>query len=359
MNIRKLKKRNAKNQYEHRVNRKYKDSLFRKIFSDRKDLLDLYNALNDTQYTDEEELTVTTLEDVIYVSIKNDVSFLLGGTMNLYEHQSSYNPNMPIRGLIYFARLYQNYIDECEINVFSPVLKHLPRPKFIVFYNGSKDEPDQKILRLTDAFAEEGMSGESCLECCATMLNINYGHNYELMEKCRRLEEYSVFVAEVRKALEEGGNQRQAVDDAIDICIEKGVLRDILIRERAAIMNMVLSCTEKQYERLVRKELEQQEKRIKEQEKKLRAGKKRIEEQENRMRQQQGQIEEQEDKMRQQQGKIEEQDSQMRRQQETIRDQERLLELNRILVREKKYNLLEQIQEDPALCEKLMVQYEI
>ena len=329
MNIRKLKKRNAKRQYEHRVNRKYKDSLFRKIFSDRKDLLDLYNALNGTQYTDEEELTVTTLEDVIYISIKNDVSFLLGGTMNLYEHQSSYNPNMPIRGLMYLARLYQNYIDDCEINVFSPVLKHLPRPKFIVFYNGSRDEPDQKLLRPTDAFAEEGAPEESCLECCATMLNINYGHNYELMEKCRRLEEYSVFVAEVRKALEEGGDQRQAVDDAIDICIEKGVLRDILIKERAAIMNMVLSCTEKQYDRLVRKELEQQEKRIKEQE----------------------------DRMRRQQGQIEEQDSQMRRQQETIRDQERLLELNRILVRERKYDLLEQIQDDPALCEELMVQY--
>lgn len=327
MNIRKLKKRNAKRQYEHRVNRKYKDSLFRKIFSDRKDLLDLYNALNGTQYTDEEELTVTTLEDVIYISIKNDVSFLLGGTMNLYEHQSSYNPNMPIRGLMYLARLYQNYIDDCEINVFSPVLKHLPSPKFIVFYNGSRDEPDQKLLRLTDAFAEEGAPEESCLECCATMLNINYGHNYELMEKCRRLEEYSVFVAEVRKALEEGGDQRQAVDDAIDICIEKGVLRDILIKERAAIMNMVLSCTEKQYDRLVRKELEQQEKRIKEQE----------------------------DRMRRQQGQIEEQDSQMRRQQETIRDQERLLELNRILVRERKYDLLEQIQDDPALCEELMV----
>ena len=201
MNIRKLKKRNAKDQYEHRVNRKYKDTLFRKIFSDRKDLLDLYNALNDTNYTDEEELSITTLEDVIYISMKNDVSFLLGGTMNLYEHQSSYNPNMPIRGLIYFARLYQNYIDECEINVFSPVLKHLPRPKFIVFYNGTKEEPDQKILRLTEAFAGHGVSGESCLECCATMLNINYGHNYELMEKCRRLEEYSAFVAEVRKAL--------------------------------------------------------------------------------------------------------------------------------------------------------------
>lgn len=210
---------------------------------------------------------------------------------------------------MYFARLYQNYIDNSEINVFSSVLKHLPRPKFIVFYNGSKDEPDRKPLRLTDAFAEEGISEESCLECIATMVNINYGHNYELMEKCRRLEEYSIFVAEVRKALEEGGDQKQAVDDAIDICIEKGVLQNILIQERAAIMNMVLSCTEKQYERLVQKELEQQEKRIKEQ--------------------------------------------------ETIRDQERLLELNRILVREKKYDLLEQIQDDPALCEELMVKYEV
>ena len=345
MNIRKLKKRNAKNQYERRVNRKYKDSLFRKVFSDRKDLLNLYNALNDTQYTDEEGLTVTTLEDVIYISMKNDVSFLLGGTMNLYEHQSSYNPNMPIRGLMYLARLYQNYIDDCEINVFSPVLKHLPSPKFVVFYNGSKDEPDQKILRLTDAFAEEGMSGESCLECCATMLNINYGHNYELMEKCRRLEEYSAFVAEVRKALEEGGNQRQAVDDAIDICIEKGVLRDILIRERAAIMNMVLSCTEKQYERLVEKELEQQDKRIKEQEQKLKAGEKQLRAGERK-------LEEQEKQLRAGEKKMEEQKKQ-------LKEQERLLKLNRILVQEKKYELLERIQDDPELQKELIEQYGI
>ena len=337
--------RKRKNQYERRVNRRYKDSLFRKIFSDRKDLLNLYNALNDTQSTDEEELTVTTLEDVIYISMKNDVSFLLGGTMNLYEHQSSYNPNMPIRGLMYLARLYQNYIDDCEINVFSPVLKHLPSPKFVVFYNGSKDEPDQKILRLTDAFAEEGMSGESCLECCATMLNINYGHNYELMEKCRRLEEYSVFVAEVRKALEEGGNQRQAVDDAIDICIEKGVLRDILIRERAAIMNMVLSCTEKQYERLVEKELEQQDKKIKEQEKKLKAGEKQLRAGEKKM-------EEQEKQLRAGEKKMEEQKKQ-------LKEQESLLKLNRILVQEKKYELLERIQDDPELQKELIEQYGI
>ena len=105
MNNRHRKEKKQRTQYENRINRRYKDSLFRKVFSDKKDLLDLYNALNGTDYSNEEDLTVTTLEDVVYISVKNDLSFLVGGTINLYEHQSSYNPNMPVRGLMYFARL--------------------------------------------------------------------------------------------------------------------------------------------------------------------------------------------------------------------------------------------------------------
>ena len=292
-----------------------------------------YNALNGTDYSNEEELTVTTLEDVVYISVKNDLSFLVGGTINIYEHQSSYNPNMPVRGLMYFARLYQEYIDSSEINVFSTVLKHLPVPAFIVFYNGTREEPDRTILRLTDAFvSENGKTAENaCLECAATMLNINYGHNFELMQKCRRLEEYSLFVAEVRKWIEAGGDRKQAVDDAVDVCIEQGILRDILIRERTAIVNMVLSCTKKQYERLVEKELEQQEKQ-------LREGKKKMEEQEK---------------------KMEEQEKKMEEQEQHIREQERLLELNKKLVSEKEYALLEQIQNDPELTQKLLSQYGI
>ena len=326
MNNRHRKEKKQRTQYESRINRRYKDSLFRKVFSDKKDLLDLYNALNGTDYSNEEELTVTTLGDVVYISVKNDLSFLVGGTINLYEHQSSYNPNMPVRGLMYFARLYQEYIDSSEINVFSTVLKHLPVPAFIVFYNGTREEPDRTILRLTDAFvSENGKTAENaCLECAATMLNINYGHNFELMQKCRRLEEYSLFVAEVRKWIEAGGDRKQAVDDAVDVCIEQGILRDILIRERTAIVNMVLSCTKKQYERLVEKELEQQEKQ-------LREGKK----------------------------KMEEQEKKMEEQEQHIREQERLLELNRKLVSEKEYALLEQIQNDPELTQKLLSQYGI
>lgn len=117
MNNRHHKEKKQRTQYESRINRRYKDSLFRKVFSNKKDLLDLYNALNGTDYSNEEELTVTTLEDVVYISVKNDLSFLVGGTINLYEHQSSYNPNMPVRGTDVFCKtisgVYRQQRDQC------------------------------------------------------------------------------------------------------------------------------------------------------------------------------------------------------------------------------------------------------
>lgn len=146
------------------LNREYKDSLFRLIFSEKKDLLDLYNALNGTSYSDPEELEVNTLEDAVYISIKNDISFLVGGTLNLYEHQSTYNPNLPIRGLIYLAHLYEGYIEDGQINLYSSGLKKLPFPQYFVFYNGTKKAPDRSLLKLSDAFQKTGKDIEPCLE---------------------------------------------------------------------------------------------------------------------------------------------------------------------------------------------------
>lgn len=249
--------------------------------------------------------------------------------MNLYEHQSSYNPNMPVRGLIYFAKLYQNYIDENELNVFSTVLKHMPTPRFIVFYNGTREEPDRKVLSLTDAFQDENGQDGACLECRATMLNINYGHNYGLMEKCRRLEEYSFFVNEVRKALESGGDMHDAVEDAVDTCVEKGILRDILIKERAEVINMVLSCTKKQYERLVQKEVEQQEKQMQLQKKKLK---------------------ENEEQIRFQKKKLRESEEQIKYQKDS-------LALMKILAKEGRTDLVDKIEDDKELREKLLREY--
>ena len=117
------------------VNRKYKDTLFRLLFSERKHLLSLYNAVNETNYTNEEDLEINTLENVIYLKMKNDISFLFGFSLNLYEHQSSVNPNMPLRDLFYVADLLQKIVK--DKNLYSSCLVGIPTPKFVMFYNGT------------------------------------------------------------------------------------------------------------------------------------------------------------------------------------------------------------------------------
>ena len=238
------------------ANRKFKDSLFRMVFNAKEDLLDLYNAINGTSYTNTADLEINTLDNALYLTIKNDISFMIGCTINLYEHQSSYNPNMPLRGMVYFGQLFSKYTEQRKLNVFSSTLQKLPTPKFIVFYNGLKNEPDRKILKLSDAFQHEG----GCLECEATMLNINYGKNHELMEKCRRLEEYSIFIATVRKyAVDRPAGLEFAISSAIDECIAKDVLKDVLIEQRGAIMNYVLEYFDKEmYERDLRENLREE-----------------------------------------------------------------------------------------------------
>ncbi len=235
-------------------NRKYKDTLFCKTFHKKKDLLDLYNALNGTNYTNPDDLEINTLDNAMYITVKNDVSCIIGCTMNLYEHQSSYNPNMPLRGMVYFAQLYNKYVEMRKLNLFSSTLQKIPTPQYIVFYNGLQNEPDRQVLKLSDAFQTDG----GCLECEAVMLNINYGQNRELMEKCRRLEEYAIFVATVRKYADDKKlTLTEAITLAIDECIEKEVLLDILIEQRAEVFMYILESFDKEiYERDLKAEAE-------------------------------------------------------------------------------------------------------
>ena len=245
-----MRKNKKRNHQKHPVpNHKYKDRLFRLVFNNKKDLLDLYNALNNTCYENPNDLEVNTLEDAVYLSMKNDISFLIGGTLNLYEHQSTYNPNMPLRGLIYLARLYDGYVETENINLYSSALKKLPIPQYFVFYNGTKEQPDETILQLTDAFESVSDNRQPCLQCTAVMLNINYGHNLALMEKCQRLKEYSIFVDTVRIQCKKTSDPKHAVTKAVDICIEKEILRDVLVKHKAEVISMVLtSFNQKAYE---------------------------------------------------------------------------------------------------------------
>ncbi len=239
-------------------NREHKSTLFCKAFEEKKHLLELYNSVNDSDYQNPDDLEVNTLEDVVYISMKNDKSFLIDGNMNLYEHQSTYNPNMPLRGLLYFAKLYSKYVKENHLNLFSTTLQKIPTPKYIVFYNGTQEQPDEQILTLSEAFqkSKEGEYEDGCLECYARMLNINYGHNRELMQKCRRLEEYATFVLKVREhTTKDPKNLSKAIERAVDECIEEGILADILTTQKAEVLEMALTTFDRElYEQGLREE---------------------------------------------------------------------------------------------------------
>ena len=213
------------------VVRNQKDTVFRMLFREKKELLELYNALNDSAYNSPEDLTICTLENAIYMNFKNDISFLLDSEMNLYEHQGSYNPNMPLRDLVYIAKQLEKYTrDE---TIYSSTLVKIPVPRFVVFYNGTDGQPERQILRLSDAFEKE--TSEPELELKVLMLNIIFGHNKELMEKCRTLREYSQYVDRVRKYAKRMRIE-EAVERAVTECTREGILADFLSSQRAEVI---------------------------------------------------------------------------------------------------------------------------
>ncbi len=221
-----------------KANKKHKDRLFKKIFESKENLLSLYNAINGTDYTNPDDIKINTLEDFIYVGFKNDVSFLIANVMNLYEHQSTINPNMPLRGFLYFAKLYSKLFKN-HADLYSSRQIPLPMPQFIIFYNGEENEPDRRIMKMSDAFAGK-LKENAALECTATLLNINYGHNKELMQKCRKLEEYAILINRIRENTKAGMTKEEAIDKAVDDCIENGVLSDILETHRAEAITMIM-----------------------------------------------------------------------------------------------------------------------
>ncbi len=205
--------------------------------SSKKYLLDLYNALHDSSYTDPEALEVVTMKDVIFMKMKNDLSFMIDSRLNLYEHQSTWNPNMPLRGLFYFAQQYEGLLGVEEADVYGRTRVKLPTPEYIVFYNGSDIAEDRRTLYLSDSFSLG--HGQGCLECTCEVININRGHNKELLDKCHRLWEYSEFVSETEANIKKGMSREEAIQAAIEHCIEQDILADILKTEKSEVLHMI------------------------------------------------------------------------------------------------------------------------
>ena len=218
----------------------YRDRLFNFLFgsSEHKDwTLSLYNAVNGTAYTDPEQITITTIRQVLYMGMHNDVSFMIVGEMNLYEQQSSFNPNIPLRMLQYVGHLYEKLITEQKKNKYGRTLIRLPVPKLVVFYNGTDEQPDESVLRLSDAF-DENRRADADVQVRVRMVNINQGHSAQLMSACEPLREYTEFISRVQE-LEATMSLQSAIDQAITEMPDAFVIKQYLEAHKSEVKEML------------------------------------------------------------------------------------------------------------------------
>ena len=233
--------------------RTFRDTLFRSIYSGKDDrskrwLLSLYNALSNKNYTDISALEITTIDDVIYVTMKNDLSFLINSEMHLFEQQSTVNPNMPLRGLIYFSQLYQKEVAKRNLDIFGRARIKIPSPKFVVFYNGKQEQDDIVKYRLSDLFEVKDESGE--FEWTATVININKNHNESLQKKCESLYHYCVFVDRVKANIDKRMEPEDAINEAVDFAIKGNFLDGYFKEQRMNIVgNLLTEFNQEDYDR--------------------------------------------------------------------------------------------------------------
>ena len=222
----------------------YKDRLFRMIFNDKEKLLELYNAMNGSDYMDASELQVVTLENAIYLSMKNDVAYLLHDELFLYEQQSTKNANMPLRCLFYASDTYSVLVK--DKNIYGTKMLPLPSPTFVVFYNGKQKMDEEEELRLSDAFVKKQENPN--LEVIVKVKNINLGNSRKLFDRCRPMRDYMIFVDKVRRY-----SQEQTLEDAVERtireCMEEDVMADFLKRNRAEVVKMCLYEYDKERQR--------------------------------------------------------------------------------------------------------------
>lgn len=233
-----------------KVKRDHKDTLFRMIFSTRENLLSLYNAVNHSHYTDASELEIVTLKNAVYMNMKNDQAFQLDMQLNLYEHQSTWNPNMPLRFLMYVAKEYQMLVRNQTL--YASALVKVPTPHFVVFYNGETEQEAETILRLSHSFQQKTDKPE--LELMVRVLNINLDKKQEVLEACQLLKEYMLLVNKIRRYTDEYKDINQAVEQAVTECIEENILADFLRKNRAEAIEMcIFEYDDKREKELIRK----------------------------------------------------------------------------------------------------------
>ena len=224
---------------EQEVKRTYKDSVFVTIFHDKLKLIELYNALFDTNYDESAPIDIVTIKDVLFRTLKNDVAFVLGGRfVVLVEHQSSINENMPLRDLMYISTVLKRMIDTTRLYREKRLM--IPRPEFIVFYNGTKDFPAYQELRLSDSFlGEKQKDEEDALQLIVKVYNINTEKNSEILGRCETLRQYSRFVEIMRSYREDSELTNDVIVEVLDQCKKEGILTEFLDKYGTEIVEML------------------------------------------------------------------------------------------------------------------------
>jgi len=228
------------------ANTKYKDSVFSLLFSDPDLLRELYCALEGITLPHDIPVTINTLQDVLFMGRINDISFKIGGKLViLIEHQSTINPNMALRLLLYIARVYDKIVGDNK-KIYTTNLIPLPRPEFFVLYNGISPYPDEETLRLSEAFesaASLGIpdKGIPSLELTARVININKGRNEKIVQRCKTLNGYCAFIGKVREYENEGYSLEEAIRKAVTYCRDHDILKEFLEANAKEVMTMLLT----------------------------------------------------------------------------------------------------------------------
>ena len=225
------------------VNANYKNSVFSLLFGDPDILRELYSAIVGVPLPPDIPIDINTLSDVLYMEQINDISFTVDNRLVvLIEHQSTINPNMPLRLLVYIAHVYEKIVDRTKL--YKTKLEKIPTPEFIVLYNGKEPYPDHETLRLSDAFKDAcdllgiGNAVQS-LELIVQVYNINHGHNAEILKKSRTLDAYSAFIEKVREYAQTF-TLEDAMKKAVKYCIDNNVLKTFLEIHGSEVFNMLL-----------------------------------------------------------------------------------------------------------------------
>ena len=227
-----------------KTNIKFKDSIFSYLFSDPDTLRELYCALKGVSLPDDIPVVINTLEDILFMDRINDISFVIDDKLVvLVEHQSTINPNMALRLLSYITRVYEKIIDKKII--YGTRLQSLPKPEFFVLYNGTAEYPDEKIIKLSDAYESVGSlgltgKGSPALVLVVRVVNINHGRNQEIAQRSKTLASYSAFVGKVQEHEKEGLCREAAVKEAIRYCVEHDILKEFLEQNGSEVMNMLI-----------------------------------------------------------------------------------------------------------------------